>query len=78
MDSKEAKRDNGNPTINTKGGRPKGQKWKEGEGGAEAVQFACLEIDECDPSIGEIPGNEVNVATRKINLPNALGVNDWE
>ena len=34
-------------------------------------------MDECDPSIGEIPENEVNVATRQINLANALGVNDW-
>ena len=33
---------------------------------------------ENDPVIEEIPGNEVNVATRKINLANALGVGDWE
>ena len=31
-----------------------------------------------DLVIEEIPGNEVNAATRKINLANALGVGDWE
>ena len=40
--------------------------------------FACLEMGECDPPIEEIPANEVNVATGQINLPNALGVIDWE
>ena len=76
MNPKEEKWANGNPITNTKGGRQKGQKRKEGKGGTEAVKFACLEMGECDPSMGEIPENEVNVATRKINLPNALGVSD--
>ena len=31
-------------------------------------------MDECDPSIEEIPENELNVATRQINFANALGV----
>ena len=35
-------------------------------------------MGECDPSIEEIPENEVNVATRKINSANAPGVRDWE
>ena len=38
---------------------PKGKdqktKREEGKGGAGAVKFAWLEMDECDPSIGEIP-----------------------
>ena len=33
---------------------------------------------ECDPAIEEIPESEVNLATRRINLANALGVGDWE
>ena len=61
-----------------KGKDQKGQKGEEGKGGAEAVKFSCLEMDECDPSIVEIPENEVNVATRQKNLANALGVSDWE
>ena len=78
MDSKEEKVADENPTSNTKGERPKGQKGKEGKGGTEAVKCTCLEMGECDPAIGEIPENEVNVATRQINLPNALGVSDLE
>ena len=76
MDSKEAKWANGNPTTNTNGGKTKGQKGKEGKGGVEALNFPCLEMDECDTEIGEIPGNAVNVATGEINLPDALGVGD--
>ena len=34
-------------------------------------------MDECDPSIEEIPENGVNVATRPTNLANSLGVDDW-
>ena len=30
-----------------------------------------------DLVIEEIPGNEVNASTRKINLANALGVGEW-
>ena len=56
----------------------KSQKVKAGRGGGEAVMFTCLELSERDPVIEEIPGNEVNVATRQINLANALGVGDWE
>ena len=78
MDSKEEKWADGNPTTNTNGGRPRGQKWKEGKCGFEAVKFACLEMDECDPSIGEIPENGVNAATRQINLDNELGASDSE
>ena len=78
MDSKEEKRANGNPTTNTNGWRPKGQEGKEGKCGYKAVKFSCLEMGECDPPIEEIPANEVNVATGQINLPNALGVIDWE
>ena len=33
-------------------------------------------MNECEPAIEEIPGNEVNVATRK-KLANAIGVGDW-
>ena len=60
--------------------KPKGEKQrvrKEGKGGAQAVKFTRLEISECDHVIEEIPENEVNVATRKINLANAHGVGDW-
>ena len=35
-------------------------------------------MDECDPSIGEIPENGVNAATRQINLDNELGASDSE
>ena len=35
-------------------------------------------MGECDPSIGEMPENEVNVATRQINLAIALGVSHCE
>ena len=67
-----------NPPLQTKGGKAKGQKSKEGKGGAQAVKFTCLELSECDPVIEEIPENGVNVATRQINLANAHGVGDWE
>ena len=40
----------------------------------ESVKFTCLEPSECDPVIEEIPENEVNLATRQINLANAHGV----
>ena len=65
------------PRPKHKGGKAKGQKGKEGKGGSKAVKFDCLEMNECDPVIGEIPENEVNLATRKINLANALVVGDW-
>ena len=62
--------------------KPKGgqrvRRKKEGKGGAKAVKCTCLEMNECAPVIEEIPDNEVNVATRRINLANALGVCDWE
>ena len=66
-----------NPTNNTKGARPKGQEGKECKCGSEAVKVACLEMDGSDPAIEEIPENEVNVATGKINLANAFGVSGW-
>ena len=34
-------------------------------------------MDGSDPAIEEIPENEVNVATGKINLANAFGVSGW-
>ena len=61
------------PHVKPKGGKAKGQKENEGKGGAKSVKFTCLELSECDPVIEEIPGNEVNVATMRINLANALG-----
>ena len=61
-----------------KGEDRKVKKVEEGKGGAETVKFACLEMDECDPAIEEIPENEVNIATTQINLATALGVSDWE
>ena len=63
--------------LKPKGGKSKGQKEKEGKGGAKAAKFDCLEMNECDQVIEEIPENEVNVATRQINLASALGVGDW-
>ena len=60
-----------------KGKDQKGQKGEEGKGGAEAVEFACLEMEECDSQREEIPENEVNVANRETNLSSALGASDW-
>ena len=77
MGSKKKKRADGNPTINTRGKRPKCQKGEEGKGGTNAAKFACLDMGECDPSIEEIQGNGVNVATGRINLPDALFADDW-
>ena len=59
-------------------GIPKGRKGKEGNGGAKAVKFTIVEMGDCGPVIEEIHENEVNVATRQINLANALGAGDWE
>ena len=69
---------NENPTTSTKGGRPKGPKGEEGEVGAKAVRFTHLESEEKGPENKEIPGNEVNLATRSVNLANALGAGNWE
>ena len=55
-----------NPTPHTKGdkgGKANGQKTKEGKGGTKAIKFTWLGPSEFDPVIGEIPENEVNVAT---------------
>ena len=65
-----------NPAPQTKGGKKIGRKEK-GTGGAKAVMFYCLEMNECVPVIEEIPENEVNVATMQIILANAPGVGDW-
>ena len=42
------------------------------------MRFACLESEEKGPENKEIPGNEVNLATRSVNLANALGAGNWE
>ena len=73
LDFKEEKCAVENPTTRNKGGRPKGQKWKEGEGGAKAARFACVESEGNCPENEEITENEVNLATRFINLSNAIG-----
>ena len=76
MDSKEENAGQCKPNIQHQRGKTKRQKRKRRKGGTEAVKFTCLEMDEYDPAIEEIPENEVNVATRQINLVNALGVSD--
>ena len=37
------------------------------------MRFACLESEENDPESVEIPDGELNMATRWVNIPNALG-----
>ena len=69
-------RNNENPTPNTEGGKSKWKKANAGKGSANATKFTFMEHIENDPVIAEIPENEVNVATRQINLANALGAGD--
>ena len=40
--------------------------------------FACMEPEGKGPRNEEIPENEVNLATRWINIANALGAGNWE
>ena len=66
--------------MKTKRQTPKGEITMKGNGGkrsATSVKFSCMGPIESDPVIEEIPGNEVNVATRQINLANTLGVGGW-
>ena len=70
-------RNNENPTPNTEGGKSKWKKANAGKGSANATKFTFMEHIENDPVIAEIPENEANVATRQMNLANALGVGDW-
>ena len=65
------------PNTPNQRGEAIGKKAKEGKGGAKALKFTCMEMNECGPVIEEIPGNEVIVATRQINIANALGIGDW-
>ena len=74
LDCKEEKRTGERPTTNTKGG-PKGQK---GKGKWKAAQSACLGSEEMDPENEEMPANEVDLASRFINLANIMGAGDWE
>ena len=53
-----------------------GQKAR-GEGKGKAVRFACLESEEMEPENEEIAANEVNLASRFINLANIAGSVDW-
>ena len=64
-------------TPTPKGGESKGREPNEGKGSVNAVKFTCLKPSGDDTVIEEIPENEVNVATRRINLASALGVGDW-
>ena len=63
------------PTPN--GGKSKEPTVIDGKGGAKSVKFPGLGPSGNYPVIEDIPGNEVNVATRQINLANALVVVDW-
>ena len=61
-----------------KGGKPNGQKGKEGTRWRKAARFPCLEPEGKDTENEESPENEVNLATRWINPPNALVAGNWE
>ena len=75
LDSKEEKAGRRKPNIHHQRGDKRSK--KKG-GGVKAVKFTFPEMEERDPVIEEIPENEVNLATRQINLANAIGVGDWE
>ena len=47
------------------------------KGSEKSVKSYCMGPSEIAPVEEEIPENEFNVATRQINLADALGVCEW-
>ena len=74
LDGREEKVGRGETEHQYKSG-PKGQN---GKVGGETVQFSCLRSEEMGPENDKIPANEVNLASRFINLANITGAGNWE
>ena len=46
--------------------------WRERK--RKSVRFPCLETNENDPEVEEVPGEKVNVSTGQVNISDISGV----